>query len=111
MAVSTRVTLARSGDSVSMRWAGPAKRNNSRTVKVGMSVLLMRKAGRPSEKHSASRVRRFLLGGTILSNGGPLRDSVEHHLTVSNFTSPVAEREGVDSAHVVSITNDIAVAF
>ena len=43
------------------------------------------------------------------ADGGPLGDSVEHHVTVSNFTAPVAKRERMDTAHAAAVTKDIAV--
>ena len=43
------------------------------------------------------------------SSGGSLGDSFEHHVTVSNFTAPVGEREWVDPAHAAAVTKDIAV--
>ena len=52
-----------------------------------------------------------MLGGTIGGNGGPLRDSIEHHVTITNFTPPVVQRERMDSVNAVAITNDIAIAF
>ena len=80
-------------------------------VNVGMSGS-PKKKGRKAEQGTLGLPgSEVLLGGTIVSNGGPLGDSVEHHVTVSNFTAPVAEREGVDSAHASAVTNDIAVAF
>ena len=43
------------------------------------------------------------------TDGGTLGYSFEHHVTVSNFTAPVGERERVDPAHVAAVTKDIAV--
>src|SRR6266571_2308222 len=43
------------------------------------------------------------------ANGGPLGDSVEHHVTVSNFTAPVAEWERMDPAHAAAVAKDVAV--
>ena len=41
--------------------------------------------------------------------GGPLRNSFEHDVTVSNFTVPVTEREWMDTAHAAAVTDDVAV--
>src|SRR5437879_3414881 len=52
-----------------------------------------------------------VLGGTMEVNGGPLRNSVEHHMTVPDLTAPVVQRERMDSVHAAAFTKDIAVFF
>ena len=60
-------------------------------------------------KYSTSWIRGCRLGGTMEVDGGPLRNSFEHHVTVPNFTASVADRKRVDSAHAATVTKDIAV--
>ena len=112
IAVSTRVILARSGNCASMRWDGAAARtNNKRIINVGMSDTPW------DEKKPGSRVATLdllvlpaaFLGGTIVVNGGPLRNSFEHHVAVSDFTASVFAWKRMDPAHVATVTKDIAV--
>jgi hypothetical protein len=49
------------------------------------------------------------LGGTIVVNGGPLRNSIEHHVAVPDFTASAFARKRVDPAHAATVTKDIAV--
>ena len=112
MAVSTRVILARSGNCASTRWDGAAARtNNKRIVNIGMS-------GTPlDEEKPGGRVATLdllvlpvaFLGGTIVVNGGPLRNSFEHHVAVSDLPVSVSTRKRVDPAHVATVTKDIAI--
>src|SRR2546425_3525604 len=110
IAVSTRVTFPRSGYCVSTRWTGAARTNINRIANVCIWFLLRFKKGarRPSKTLDLLDLR-VRLGGTIEVNGGPLGDSFEHHVTVSNFTSSVAEWERVNSAHAATVTKNIAV--
>src|SRR5439155_26303855 len=71
--------------------------------------FLPRKRPEGRVKYSTSWIRWLCLGGTMGADGGTLRDSFEHHVTVSNFTAPVAEREWMDPAHAAAVTKDVAV--
>ena len=44
-------------------------------------------------------------------DGGALRDSFEHHVTIPDLTAPVVKRERMDTAHAAAFTKDIAVLF
>ena len=43
--------------------------------------------------------------------GGTLRNSFEHHVTIPDLTAPVVKREWMDTAHAAAFTKDIAVLF
>src|SRR5262249_41621294 len=72
-----------------------------------LSFLPNRKAGRSNVMFDLPGWR--FLGGTMEADGGPLRNSFEHDVTVSNLTVSVGEWEWMDTAHAAAVTNDVAV--
>src|SRR5881394_1552404 len=73
-----------------------------------VSYELTRKAeGRA--KRTALWMEGLHFGGTMEINGGPLRDSFEHHVTIPDFTAPVSQRERVDTTHAASFAQNISV--
>src|SRR5262249_15035895 len=52
---------------------------------------------------------QFLLSATTQAKGGPLRDSFEHDIALSNFTAPVRERERVNTADATAFANHISI--
>src|SRR5437667_2826740 len=110
IAVSTRVILARSGNCASMRWDGAAARtNNKGIINVGMSDTPWNETRKSSCDTRPPGLPAAFLGGTIVVNGGPLRNSFEHHVAASDFTASVSARKRVDPAHAATVTKDIAV--
>src|SRR5438067_13874762 len=103
MAVSTRVTFARSGYWVSIRWSGTARTNINSVAIVCILFFSHKKRGPGGRvQHSVSWLRWFVLGGTMEVQGGALRDSFEHHVTVPDLTAPVVQRERMDTGHVAA---------
>src|SRR5262245_29222489 len=72
-------------------------------------LLPNKEARRPSSALDLLDFAGLVLGGTMEVERGPLRNSFEHHATVSDFTASAFKWERVDTAHAAPVTKDIAV--
>src|SRR5881296_2779825 len=105
------LTVTQSAYWVSTRWSGSARTNINSVVIVRILFSPHKERARRPSSTLDLLASLVVLGGTMEVNGGPLRDSFEHHVTVPDLTAPVVQRERIDSVHTPAFTKDIAVVF